>query len=85
MPGQGQDAPLRIAALSALIAIGSAVPGHACAVCFDGGSRGTDAFTWSTIFLSLMPLIAVGGTAFWMLRALRQRRDDESSSDLSPA
>ena len=84
MPIPRRVTPLRIAALTALIAIASSAPGHACAVCFDGGSRGTDAFTWSTIFLSLMPLIAVGSTVGWMLRALRRRRDPESSTDLSP-
>jgi hypothetical protein len=56
-----------------LIVFAYARVGHACAVCIDLGSRSTGAFTLSTVFLSLMPLVMVGGVAFWIRRALRQR------------
>ena len=63
------------AALVALMVFSYAEPGHACSVCINPGSPNTDAFTWSTIFLSLMPFVAVGGTIFWIRQALRRQAD----------
>ena len=66
----------RRASLVAPILFAGAVPGHACSVCFARDSANTDAFTLSTIFLSLLPLLAVGGTILWIRQALRQQDED---------
>jgi hypothetical protein len=44
---------------------------HACAVCFDANEETRGAFLGTTIFLSLLPLGIIGGTAYWLWRRAR--------------
>ena len=59
-----------------LLALLYAEPGYACSVCFVSGLSNSDMFTWSTIFLSAMPFVAVGGTVLWLRWALRRQVDN---------
>ena len=46
---------------------------EACSVCFSGrGEQSRVAFRDTTIFLSLLPFVAVFGVAFWLRRRVRQ-------------
>ena len=59
-----------------LLALLYAEPGYACSVCSVSGLSNSDMFTWSTIFLSAMPFVAVGGTVLWLRWALRRQVDN---------
>ena len=61
------------AMLAAIVLLLCAVPGHACSVCSAPNSPSPGAFTLSTVFLSLLPLLMVGGTIYWIRCAWRQR------------
>ena len=57
---------------------------HACSVCFTGrGEETRAAFRDTTIFLSLLPLVVVGGMVWWLLR--RARELEEVAEDGAPA
>ncbi len=43
----------------------------ACAVCFDARAENRWAFIGTTALLTLLPLICVGGGAFWLYRRAR--------------
>jgi high-affinity Fe2+/Pb2+ permease len=46
---------------------------EACAVCFSGRSDETrEAFRLTTVFLTFLPLSAVGGVVWWLRRRARQ-------------
>ena len=46
---------------------------QACAVCFSARSDGArEAFLITTIFLTFLPLIGVGGVIWWLRRRARQ-------------
>lgn len=53
--------------LAALAAVVMPAPALACAVCFAGEERTRTAFLATTIALSLLPFVLVGGVA-WLLR-----------------
>ena len=42
---------------------------QACAVCFDPEEESNGAFLRMTIFLSLLPLTAIGSVVFWLWRS----------------
>ena len=43
--------------------------GHACAVCFSGREDGARiAFIGTTVLLTLLPLVMIGGVAWWLWR-----------------
>ena len=44
--------------------------GLACSVCFDATSESQQAFIGTTIFLSLFPLMLIGGGAWWVSRKM---------------
>ena len=47
---------------------------HACAVCTGGGSEESAfAFILMTVFMSGLPLVLIGGVAWFLRRAHRQR------------
>jgi len=49
----------------------------ACAVCFDPNEASNDAFMWSTIFLSLLPLAVIGTVVWWVFRQFRTEKASE--------
>jgi len=50
---------------------------HACSVCFSGrGEQSRVAFRDTTIFLSTLPLLAVGGVVWWLFRRVRALEAD---------
>ena len=44
----------------------------ACAVCFSASDENREAFTVTTVFLTVLPLVMVGSTVGWLLRQLRR-------------
>jgi uncharacterized membrane protein YphA (DoxX/SURF4 family) len=65
---------VRIAAVALTAVSLVAWPGvvRACSVCFVGrGEETRAAFLNTTIVLSLLPLLAVGGMVWWLMRRVR--------------
>ena len=61
-------APLVVFALLAAPSVS-----HACSMCMATRTRENQlAFIWTTVFLSVTPLIAIGGIALWLRRKIRQ-------------
>jgi hypothetical protein len=54
-----------LAATAALLAPRAAL---ACAVCFSGAENSRIAFLVTTIFMTALPLVLVGGFAWWLRR-----------------
>ncbi|MFQ5697178.1 MAG: hypothetical protein ACE5IL_02710 [Myxococcota bacterium] len=55
---------------------------RACAVCFSASDETRDAFLGTTVFLTVLPLLMIGGLVLWLWRrALRAER----GSQLAPA
>lgn len=54
---------------------------HACAVCFDATDENRRAFLATTAFLTLLPLGMVTGAGLWLRRRVRERDEQEASSD----
>jgi hypothetical protein len=45
---------------------------HACAVCFSGREdEARLAFIWTTVLLTFLPLVMIGGFAWWLWRRAR--------------
>lgn len=49
---------------------------HACPVCFDANEANRDAFVWTTVFMSALPLSIVGGIVLWLRQSAREREDE---------
>jgi hypothetical protein len=63
----------RIAGAVATLLLGWPEVGRACAVCFSGRSEETrQAFTLTTVFLTFLPLLAIGGMVWWLRKRARQ-------------
>lgn len=46
---------------------------HACSMCMATRTRENQlAFIWTTVFLSVTPLVAIGGIALWLRHRIRQ-------------
>jgi hypothetical protein len=46
---------------------------RACAVCFSGrGDETRQAFALTTVFLTVLPLLAIGGMVLWLRKRARQ-------------
>jgi hypothetical protein len=62
-----------IAGFVAALLIASPRVSRACAVCMSGRDDETQtAFLLTTVFLSLLPLAAVGSAAWWLRRRVRE-------------
>ena len=48
----------------------------ACAVCFTGDEATVAAFIGTTVFLSLLPLMLIGGGVWWLWRRARRCEED---------
>jgi len=55
----------------------------ACSVCFVGKEGTMEAYYGTAIVLSLLPLLMVGGLAFWVFRRYKQN-SDLSEDNLPP-
>ena len=67
-------------ASAAFIALGS-LPGaaHACPVCFSAKDEAQrQAFFDTTIFLTLLPLVMIGGFIYWVVRRVRRLEAEQS-------
>ncbi len=54
----------------------------ACAVCTTGRDDETrTAFIWTTVFMSLTPLMLVGAGVFWLRRRLREQEAEQAQAD----
>ena len=45
----------------------------ACAVCFEASDENREAFTITTVFLTFLPLLMVGGVVSWLWRETVRR------------
>jgi hypothetical protein len=59
--------------MALLVPIAMALPRTllGCAVCFSANDASAKAFLDTTIFLSLTPLLFLGGAGFWLWRRVR--------------
>ena len=65
--------PGRVAGLVAALVVASPQASRACAVCMSGRDDETrTAFLLTTVFLSLLPLVAAGSAAWWLRRRVRE-------------
>jgi hypothetical protein len=63
----------RLAGIVATLLLWWPQAAYACAVCFSARSDDTrHAFALTTVFLTLLPLLAIGGAAWWLVRRARQ-------------
>ena len=58
---------------------------HACAVCGAGVDRNRAVFLFTTILLSVLPLILVGAGLLWIALRSRERLKEEFSEREQPA
>ena len=59
---------------------------QACAVCTGGNSEESrSAFIWTTVFLSVLPLGAIGGGVIWLRRAMQRAQLEERRAQESGA
>ncbi len=69
-----RTAPLVATALVALLALVWPSAGAACPVCLGGEERSRDAFIWTTVLLSVLPLGMIGGLVGWIWRRTRAQQ-----------
>ena len=62
---------LALVVLVTLLALMPAVA-HACPSCFSGTEEGREAFFHTFLLLTTLPLLAVGGVIYWLIRRARQ-------------
>jgi len=76
----------RIAQITAVLLLWWPEAAAACAVCFSG--QGADeargAFRITTVVLTFLPLVAIGGAAWWLRRRAREL-DREHGAEAAPA
>jgi len=66
---KGKRSNARLAGIAALLLLWWPGVASACAVCFSGRSDETrTAFLVSTVFLTFLPLILLGGVVWWLRR-----------------
>lgn len=70
--------------LAVLAALGAPSPALACAACVAAADRNRTLFMISTIVLSLLPLVMVGGGLWWIARQARGRLAGEFVDRDSP-
>jgi hypothetical protein len=71
-----------------ILLLGLALPrvAPACAVCFSGRDESRTAYVLTTVLLSALPLLLVGGFVWWARRrwrALQQDGDGQSPASAS--
>jgi hypothetical protein len=74
---------VRALARAALVALASAVPSlaHACPVCFSAKDEaGRLAFLGTTLFLTALPLLLIGGVIYWVASRSAAEVDSEPGS-----
>ena len=64
------------ASLSVLLLAGLPRAAHACPVCFGGDADNRAEFIGTTLFLTLLPLLMVGGFAFFLWRRFQRLETD---------
>ncbi len=52
----------------------------ACAVCFSATDENRKAFLLTTVFLSALPLVTVGGGAWWIVRRARALEAEDAAA-----
>lgn len=58
-----------------LILMGFSLPVAACPVCFSAEGGTLNAFRFSTVFLTLVPLILFGSFGYWYFRQVKKQHD----------
>lgn len=78
--GTGRERGLRGLAAGVLVLLGllaAPSPALACPVCFNPTEETRLAFLHTTIALTLLPLILVGGAGLWLRRRARRMEEEE--------
>lgn len=65
------------AAATLAAALGAPATVHACSVCGIGPGPSNTAFMISTLFLSFLPLVALGAGVMWLRARIREAAPDE--------
>lgn len=74
-------APLGVAAIVASPQLASA-----CAVCMSGREDDVQfAFLATTAFMSVLPLMLIGGVVWWLRRRLREMEENQAARELMAA
>ena len=69
-----------LASLAAVVAFALPGPAEACAVCMSGREDEVQlAFILTTLLMSVLPLIVVGGFVWWLRRRLRQMESTQAA------
>lgn len=53
---------------------------NACPVCFSGAEENREAFFWTFVLMTSLPLVFMGGTVWWLVRRVRLRDADAIES-----
>lgn len=70
---------VRILSLLAVLALVADVA-QACPVCFSGAEENREAFFWTFVLMTSLPLAFMGGTVWWLVRRMRARDAAEAAS-----
>jgi hypothetical protein len=54
------------AALAAVLLVSSVA--HACPMCFNGNNSNQSAFLYGSLFLMIVPVVAIGSLLYWAYR-----------------
>lgn len=74
-------APLGVAAI-----VASPQLARACAVCMSGREDDVQfAFLATTAFMSVLPLMLIGGVVWWLRRRLREMEENQAARELMAA
>lgn len=55
-------------------------PALACPVCFSGVEENREAFFWTFVLLTTLPLLTIGGVVWWLFRRAAQRASEEAAA-----
>ncbi len=77
---------LALAWLAAFLLAGAPRAAEACSVCMSGRDDETRAaFLGTTVLLSILPLLLIGGIAWWVWRLARRQAAEAEAREPGPA
>ncbi len=84
MKVRGKGALERLSVSAAALAVGLLLSSaaRACPMCFNGNNTNQSAFLYGSLFLMIVPVIAIGSLLYW---AYRRSKSLEAPPDSPPA
>ena len=61
----------RLLAISGALLLALPEIAHACPMCFNGNDQNGTAFLWGSLFLMIVPVVAIGSLLYWAYRRTR--------------